>query len=69
MANKPDKFGIKFWILADAQSKYLCNGKPYLRKDPSRGRSINLPGDVCTTLLQPYFKKTTMSQPTIILPA
>ena len=28
MANKPDKFGIKFWLLADAQSKYLCNGKP-----------------------------------------
>ena len=22
MANKPDKFGIKFWLLADAQSKY-----------------------------------------------
>ena len=57
MANKPDKFGIKFWLLADAQSKYLCNGEPYLGKDPSRGRSINLPADVCMTLLQPYFKK------------
>ena len=57
MANKPDKFGIKFWLLADAQSKYLCNGKPYLGKDPSRGRSIDLPGDVCMTLLQPHFKK------------
>ena len=47
----------KFWLLADAQSKYLCNGKPYLGKDPSPGRSINLPGDVCMTLLQHYFKK------------
>ena len=58
MANKPDKFGIKFWLLADAQSKYLCNGKPYLGKDSSRGRSIDLRGDVCMTLLQPYFKKS-----------
>ena len=35
MANNPDKFGIKFWLLTDAQSKYLCNGKPYLGRDPS----------------------------------
>ena len=47
----------KFWLLADGQSKYLCNGKPYLGKDPSRGRSIDLPGDVFMTFLQPYFKK------------
>ena len=56
MANKPDKFGIKFWLLADAQSKYLCNGKPYLGRDPSRTRCSDLLGDVCfdpfTTLLQ-----------------
>ena len=57
MANKPNKFGIKFWLLTDAQSKYLCNGKPYLGKDPSRSRCSDLPGDVCLTLLQPYYKK------------
>ena len=57
MANKPDKFGIKFWLLADAQSKYLCNGKPYLGRDPSRSRCSDLQGDVCLTLLQPYCKK------------
>ena len=57
MANKPDKFGIKFWLFADAQSKYLCNGKPYLGRDPSRSRCSDLPGDVCLTLLQPYYKK------------
>ena len=28
MPNKPDKFGMKFWLLADVTSKYLCNGKP-----------------------------------------
>ena len=57
VANKPDKFGIKFWLLADAQSKYLCNGKPYLGIDPSRRRCSDLPGNVCLTLLQPYYKK------------
>ena len=57
MANKPDKFGIKFWLLADAQSIYLCNSKPYLGRDPSRSRCSDLPGDVCLTLLQPYYKK------------
>ena len=57
MANKPEKFGIKFWLLTDAQSKYLCNGKPYLGRDPSRSRCSDLPGDVCLALLQPYYKK------------
>ena len=58
-----------FWLLADAQSKYLCNGKPYLGRDPSRTRCINLPGDVCLTFLQPYYKKATMLSPTTTLPA
>ena len=57
MANMPDKFGIKFWLLADAQPKYLCNDKPYLGRDPSRSRCSDLLGDVCLTLLQPYYKK------------
>ena len=57
MANKPDKFGIKFWLLVDAQTKYLCNGKPYLGKDPTRSRCTDLPRDVCLNLLQPYFGK------------
>ena len=57
MANKPDKFDIKFWLLADAQTKYLCNGKPYLGKDLTRSRCTDLPGDVCLNLLQPYFGK------------
>ena len=58
MTNKPDKFGIKFWLLADAQSKYLCYGKPCLGRDPSRSRCKDLLGDVCLTLLQPYYIKS-----------
>jgi hypothetical protein len=30
MPNKPDKFGIKFWVLADLKAKYCLNVIPYL---------------------------------------
>ncbi|KAM3843278.1 uncharacterized protein ACN63O_021375 [Diretmus argenteus] len=36
MANEPDKFGIKFWLAADVDSKYVVNGFPYLSKDENR---------------------------------
>ena len=26
----PDKFGMKFWVLAEVKSKYVCNLLPYL---------------------------------------
>ena len=51
MANKPDKFGTKLWLMANAQTKYLCNGKSYLRKDLTRSRYTDLPRDVCLNLL------------------
>jgi hypothetical protein len=36
MPNKPDKFGIKIWTLAEVQSKYFLHGIPYLGKDELR---------------------------------
>ncbi|KAJ8896151.1 hypothetical protein PR048_001494 [Dryococelus australis] len=33
MANKPDQFGIKFWLPADVDTKYVLNCFPYLGKD------------------------------------
>ena len=30
MPKKPDKFGMKFWVLAEVSSKYVCNILPYL---------------------------------------
>ena len=30
MPNKPDKYGIKFWVLADVETKYVANIIPYL---------------------------------------
>ncbi|XP_033319032.1 uncharacterized protein LOC117216437 [Bombus bifarius] len=32
LPNKPDKFGIKFWLASDVQTKYVVNGFPYLGK-------------------------------------
>ena len=30
LPNKPDKFGIKFWLASDVQTKYVVNGFLYL---------------------------------------
>lgn len=57
IADKPDKFGIKFWLLVDVESKYLCGGFPYLGKDDNRSNAISLPEYLVLKLLQPYFKK------------
>lgn len=45
MPNKPDKFGIKFWLASDVNSKYIINGFPYLgNKKPGchQYHSVNL---------------------------
>ena len=56
MPNKPDKFGIKLGLLVDVCSKYLCNGKPYLGKDPTRNGKNDLPTDFCLWLMQTFLK-------------
>ena len=53
MPNKPDKFGIKFWIIAEPNSKYCLNLKPYLGKDEERVTSLGT--HVVMTLMEPYF--------------
>ena len=30
MPNKPDKYGVKFWVLADVETKYVSNIDVYL---------------------------------------
>jgi len=42
MPNKPDKFGIKFWLASDVETKYVVNGFPYLGKDETRDLLTNL---------------------------
>ena len=36
MPNKPDQFGIKFWLAVDVESKCTLNDIPYLGKDELR---------------------------------
>ena len=57
MPNKPDKFGIKFRMAVDVETKYLFNSFPYLGEDESRNTSVNLPSYVVTKLMQPIFKR------------
>nr|XP_012148086.1 PREDICTED: piggyBac transposable element-derived protein 4-like [Megachile rotundata] len=54
MPNKPDKFGIKFWLASDVRSKYIINGFPYLGKDESREPSVPLGEFVTMKLVEPY---------------
>ena len=57
MASKPDKFGIKFWLAVDAESKYLVNGFPYLGKDEHRPKNESVSEYVVLQLMDPYLGK------------
>lgn len=58
MPNKPDKFGMKFWILADNKSKYVCNMLPYLGAIERTARGTrSLSNYVVHTLVQHLYNK------------
>ena len=42
MPNKPDKFGLKFWVLAEVKSKYVCNFLSYLGALEENQRNGNI---------------------------
>lgn len=54
MPNKPDKFGIKFWLASDVNSKYIINGFPYLGKDDNRQTTVPLGEFVVLKLMEPF---------------
>ena len=54
-ACKPDKFCIKFWILADVETKYCYNVLPYLGKDETR--TTGLGTHVVMKLAEPLYGK------------
>lgn len=54
MANKPDKFGIKFWVAAEVESKYFLNGSLYLGKDEQRPAGQLVGENVVLTLMEPF---------------
>jgi len=57
MPQKPDKFGIKFWLLSEVDSKYLINGFPYLGKDDLRPPNRLLGEHVILELCSPFYGK------------
>ena len=57
MANKPDKFGIKFWLLCDVKSKYICNGYPYLGADNNKNPNDLVGESVVKKLMEPFYNK------------
>ncbi|XP_027013443.2 piggyBac transposable element-derived protein 3-like [Tachysurus fulvidraco] len=54
IATKPDKFGIKFWLATDLETKYVCYASPYLGKDPSRQKGERLADSVVMNLMEPF---------------
>jgi hypothetical protein len=57
MANKPDKFGLKFWLAADLETKYFLNGFMYMGKDEERDRTLQLGEYVVLKLMNPFLSK------------
>ncbi|GFX61711.1 piggyBac transposable element-derived protein 4 [Trichonephila clavipes] len=57
MAGKPDKFGIKFQIAADVDSKYVLNGFPYLGYDEERPENLSLSEYVVLYLIESFENK------------
>ena len=57
MANKPDKFGMKFWLAVDVKFKYIPNIIPYLGKDKARLTTQKLSENVIIKKMKPYLGK------------
>ena len=56
MPNKPGKFGIKFCLMHEDNSKYLVNGFPYLGKDSDR-IDVGLGKHVVLNLMKDYLNR------------
>ena len=58
MPNKPDKFGIKFWLLVEVESKYMVKLRPYLGVQEKESRQgVPLAQDVVLQLVSPVKSK------------
>ena len=57
MPKKPDKFGIKFWILADVETKYVCAGSPYLGKCTAKKPAGSVGETAVIALMGPLLNK------------
>jgi len=57
MANKPDKYGIKYWAAADSDQRYVLNALPYLGKDNTKMVGDRVGENVVKKLVAPFVNK------------
>jgi hypothetical protein len=57
MPDKPQKFGIKFWLSSDVATKYVINGFPCLGKVEDRNKNTPLGEFVVMKLVEPFIMK------------
>lgn len=57
ISSKPDKFGIKFWLLADVDSKYMLNAAPYTGADETRPANVQMGEHIVWNLTKPFHNK------------
>lgn len=55
VSNKPDKFGIKFWLAVDVNFRYILNGYPYTGKDERRASDVSASEQVVLRLMEPFY--------------
>ena len=56
IANKPNKFGLKFWLAVDVENKYLFNGFPHVGNDDTSSSDMSVLTDVVLKLMAPLFQ-------------
>lgn len=54
MSNKPDKYGLKFWLGVDMTTKYVCNAFPYLGKEDMHREKQRLGEYIVLHLMEPF---------------
>ena len=57
MESKPDKYGQKYWLAVDKDSKYVLNGFPFVGRDETRSRDERVSDQVVMRLVKPYLNK------------
>jgi hypothetical protein len=53
--NKPDKYGLKFWLCVDVKSYYVFNAFPYIGRQPDQERQTQIGASVVLQLLKPLY--------------
>ena len=57
MESNPDKYGQKYWLALDKDSKYVVHGFTYVGRDENRSRDDRVSDQVIMRLLKPYLNK------------